>query len=182
MFARTDRLLLRPGWAEDAASLQATIADEGIVSRLARAPWPYTLADAEAFLALPPDPVLPNMLVFARTRGAPRMVGGCSLFRANSGTVELGYWIARPFWGLGYATEAAGALLRIADAVGIDVVEAAPFVDNPGSAHVLAKLGFRRTGAVEPHPCLARGREVPAMRMVRAAGCWPTIESEQLAA
>ena len=53
MFARTERLLLRPGWAEDAPALAAAIADEMIVRNLATAPWPYRLRDAEAFLAQP---------------------------------------------------------------------------------------------------------------------------------
>ena len=65
MFARTERLLLRPGWAEDAPALAAAIADEMIVRNLATAPWPYRLRDAEAFLAQPRDPVLPSFLIFA---------------------------------------------------------------------------------------------------------------------
>ena len=69
MFARTERLLLRPGWAEDAPALAAAIADEMIVRNLATAPWPYGLRDAEAFLAQPRDPVLPSFLIFARTEG-----------------------------------------------------------------------------------------------------------------
>ena len=48
MFARTKRLLLRPGWAEDAPALAAAIADEKIVRNLATAPWPYRMRDAEA--------------------------------------------------------------------------------------------------------------------------------------
>ena len=40
MFARTKRLLLRPGWAQDAPALFRAIADEGIVRNLASAPWP----------------------------------------------------------------------------------------------------------------------------------------------
>ena len=43
MFARTPRLLLRPGWREDAPALFRAIADERIVRNLATAPWPYTL-------------------------------------------------------------------------------------------------------------------------------------------
>jgi RimJ/RimL family protein N-acetyltransferase len=50
MFARTERLLLRPGWLEDAPALFQGIRDEAIVRNLASAPWPYTLPDAEAFL------------------------------------------------------------------------------------------------------------------------------------
>ena len=67
MFARTSRLLLRPGWAEDAPALAKAIADETIVRNLANAPWPYGLAEAEAFLSAPKDPVLPSLLLFART-------------------------------------------------------------------------------------------------------------------
>ena len=51
MFARTPRLLLRPGWSEDAPALYEAIRDQGIVRNLATAPWPYQLSDAEAFLA-----------------------------------------------------------------------------------------------------------------------------------
>ena len=51
MFARTERLLLRPGWIEDAPAVHRAIADERVVRNLATAPWPYSLADAEAFLA-----------------------------------------------------------------------------------------------------------------------------------
>ena len=62
MFARTERLLLRPGWAEDAPELARAIADEQVVRNLATAPWPYRLEDAEAFLAAPRDPVMPSFL------------------------------------------------------------------------------------------------------------------------
>ena len=51
MFARTERLLLRPAWSEDAAALAAAIGDEAIVRNLATAPWPYALEHAESFIA-----------------------------------------------------------------------------------------------------------------------------------
>ena len=69
MFARTPRLLLRPGFPEDAPALAAAIADEAIVRNLATVPWPYRMRDAEAFLASPRDPVLPSFLIFERTHG-----------------------------------------------------------------------------------------------------------------
>ena len=67
MFARTPRLLLRPGFPEDAPALAAAIADEAIARNLANVPWPYRMRDAEAFLASPRDPVLPSLLIFERT-------------------------------------------------------------------------------------------------------------------
>ena len=63
MFARTERLLLRPGFPEDAPALAAAIADEAIVRNLAVVPWPYSVKGAEAFLARPRDPVLPALLI-----------------------------------------------------------------------------------------------------------------------
>ena len=165
MFARTERLLLRPGWAEDAPALAAAIADEMIVRNLATAPWPYRLRDAEAFLAQPRDPVLPSFLIFERTDGAPRLVGSCGLGRRPSGAVELGYWIARPFWGLGYATEAGTALIDIAKALGITQLEGSHFLDNPASARVLEKLGFKPIGITAPRLSCARGAEAQARLM-----------------
>jgi RimJ/RimL family protein N-acetyltransferase len=165
MFARTPRLLLRPGFPEDAPALVGAIADEAIVRNLATAPWPYRIRDAEAFLAKPRDPVLPALLIFERTDGAPRLVGSCGLGRRPSGAVELGYWIARSFWGRGFATEAGRALIDMARTLGFAQLEASHFIDNPASARVLDKLGFESTGIIAPRLNCARGEEVPARLM-----------------
>jgi RimJ/RimL family protein N-acetyltransferase len=165
MFARTPRLLLRPGFPEDAPALAAAIADEGIVRNLSVVPWPYALRDAEAFLASPRDPVLPSFLIFERTASAPVLVGSCGLGRRPSGAVELGYWIGRPFWGRGFASEAGHALIDIARALGLRQIEASHFIDNPASARVLDKLGFESTGLIAPRTNCARGEAVPARLM-----------------
>jgi RimJ/RimL family protein N-acetyltransferase len=162
MFTRTERLLLRPGWAEDAPALAAAIADERIVRNLATAPWPYRLRDAEAFLAQPRDPLLPSFLVFERTDGEPRLIGSCGLGRRPSGAVELGYWIGRPFWGRGFATEASTALVDIARALRLPRLQASHFLDNPASGRVLEKLGFEPLGITAPRLSCARGTEAQA--------------------
>jgi RimJ/RimL family protein N-acetyltransferase len=159
MFARTERLLLRPGWAEDAPELARAIADEQVVRNLATAPWPYALADAEAFLAAPRDPAMPSFLITERTDGAPRIVGACGLGRRPSGAVEMGSWIARQHWGKGFATEASRALIDIARALKLPRLEASHFVDNPASGRVLEKLGFVATGMSAARYSCARGGE-----------------------
>jgi RimJ/RimL family protein N-acetyltransferase len=166
MFARTSRLLLRPGFPEDAPALAAAIADERILRNLATAPSPYGLRDAEAFLAQPRDPVLPSFVITERTDGAPRLVGACGLGRRPSGAVELGYWIARAHWGRGFATEASAALVDIARTLRLPTLEGSYFVDNPASGRVLEKLGFEPTGIVAPRLSCARGAESPA-RLLR---------------
>ena len=162
MFTRTERLLLRPGWAEDAPALAAAIADERIVRNLATAPWPYRLRDAEAYLAQPRHPLLPSFLIFERTDGEPRLIGSCGLGRRPSGTVELGYWVARSFWGRGFATEASSALVEIARALRLPRLQASHFIDNPASGRVLEKLGFQPLGITAPRMSCARGTEARA--------------------
>lgn len=161
MFARTPRLLLRPGWPEDAAALAAAIGEEAIVRNLATAPWPYTPDHARDFLSLEQDPAAPHFMIVARTQGVPRLVGGCGLRRTDDGDVELGYWIARAHWGLGYATEAGQALVRIAQANRAGPLTASHFLDNPASGRVLRKLGFEPTGHVANRHSLGRGSEAP---------------------
>jgi RimJ/RimL family protein N-acetyltransferase len=165
MFARTPRLLLRPGFPEDAPALAAAIADEAIARNLATVPWPYSMRDAEAFLASPRDPVLPSLLIFERGTGAPQLAGACGLGRRPSGSVEMGYWIARAFWGRGYATEACTALVEIARTLGLPSLEGSHFTDNPASARVLEKLGFEPLGIIAPRLSCARGQDVPALLM-----------------
>ena len=175
MFARTARLLLRPGWAEDAPALAAAIADEAIVRNLATAPWPYGLREAEAFLASPKDPALPTFLLFARTNAAPELVGACGLGRRPSGAVELGYWIARAHWGKGFATEAGHQLLEIARTLGFMQLEGSHFLDNPASGRVLEKLGFAPTGVMASRMSCARGGEAVA-RLLRLSLAEPVEE------
>lgn len=168
MFARTPRLLLRPGWKEDAPALAAAIADFSVVGRLANAPWPYRMADAEEFLAQDHGP-LPNFLIFARTHGAPRLIGGVGLATADAG-VELGFWISRSYWGLGFATEAGRAVVDLADkGLRLPRLAASHFVDNPASRRVLHKLGFEPTGTTGRQHCRSRNSVEPCIRYSRVA-------------
>jgi RimJ/RimL family protein N-acetyltransferase len=161
MFARTERLLLRPGWSEDAPALFQTICDPRIVRNLAQAPWPYTIDHAQAFLARERGPRDVSLLIFLRTSGAPRLVGGIGIHLLPSGEQELGYWIARPFWGQGIATEAGRALIANArHSLRLKHLVAGHFLDNPASGRVLAKLGFRPVGTELRHS-VGRGAEVP---------------------
>ena len=165
MFARTPRLLLRPGFPEDAPALASAIADEAIVMNLAGPPWPFHMRDAVAYLARVRDPILPSLLIYERTAGAPQLIGECGLARRPSGSVELGYWITKSHWGQGYATEACSALVDIARALGLTSLEGSHFMDNPSSARVLEKLGFEPLGIIAPRMSCARGEAVPARLM-----------------
>jgi len=162
MFARTDRLLLRPGWVDDAPVLFNAIRDEAIVRNLASVPWPYRPDDARAFLASEHSPQSPHFLIFHRTLGAPQLVGTIGLARHENGETELGYWIARPFWGLGYATEAGACVVTLArDGLRLAKLVAGHFVDNPASGRVLEKIGFKDLGRTVQRYSVGRGTIAP---------------------
>lgn len=149
MIATTERLLLRPGWREDARALHAALQDEAVVRNLARLPWPYRLADAEHFLEREGSPREACCLIFLRGADAPALVGGIAIGLRPGEAPELGYWLARPFWGRGIATEAGRALIAHArDSLRLKRLAAGHFLDNPASGRVLAKLGFCPTGVI----------------------------------
>ncbi len=167
MFAITERLLLRPGWTEDAPALHRAIADEGIVRNLATAPWPYRPEDAETFLSRERSPCEPALLIFRREGGPPELIGGIGFGRRPEGGTEFGYWLARRYWGRGYATEAGRALIANArDSLRLRRLEAGHFLDNPASGRVLEKLGFRPTGKTVPRFSLGRGGLAPCRELV----------------
>jgi RimJ/RimL family protein N-acetyltransferase len=160
MFARTERLLLRPSWPEDSKALYEAVADEAIVRNLALAPWPYTPRDAADFACIEHPTLYPNFLLWQRTDAAPLLVGSCGI-NNRDGQPELGYWIARSHWGLGFASEAARAVLAVANALGHRRLVSGHFTDNPASGRVLRKVGFRATGQTEMRHSRARGIAVP---------------------
>lgn len=163
MFARTERLLLRPGWADDAPALAETIAYPEVAQMVAHMPWPYGLADAEQYLSQAQASQAPQALIFLRTAGKPKLIGGIGLHQGPA-EVELGFWIAPPYWGLGFATEAGRAVIAMArDTLRLARLRATHFIDNPASGHVLRKLGFERTGQAAPRACQARQAEILAI-------------------
>lgn len=164
MFARTTRLLLRPGWPEDVTALHTAFDDEVIAQNLSTPPWPYNVSDARDFLLRPRDLQYPNLLITRRTAGAPQIIGSIGFGPIQgSDRIELGYWISRQHWGLGYATEAARAILDIAKTLGHQKITAEHFTDNPASGNVLRKLGFRATGRHLNRHSNGRGKSAPVI-------------------
>ena len=118
-------------------------------------PHPYPPGGAAAFIAQldPSDERV--WAITANTSKREELVGAVSL-RANN---QIGYWIGVPFWSVGYATEAVGAIVAQAGREGIGALTASVFQDNPASARLLVKNGFAHVGE-ETAFSIARGAVV----------------------
>jgi [ribosomal protein S5]-alanine N-acetyltransferase len=169
----TDRLLLRKPERTDIPALVAGLGDWDVAKNLGRVPFPYSEADAHEFFdrlkARSPDEFDLTFGIALKTDAA--YIGGCGVHLRDNGEFELGYWIGRPQWGRGYATEAARAVVQAAFAEPhIGAITAGHYFDNPPSGHVLAKLGFVSCGE-ELRECRARAHRVRchAMLLTRQA-------------
>lgn len=164
----TDRLVLRAPRLDDAAAIYRGINDFDIVRMLGNAPWPYQPAHADEYVALcaTRDPASHRPLAIEHREHG--LIGMTGFYPAKDGLfTEIGYWLARPHWGRGYATEAINAALVWAHRDwGKRAIAANHFQENDASGRVLVKAGMLYTGVVRPVHCLARGEVVPSREMI----------------
>ncbi len=169
MFHRSERLLLRPIFCEDWPAIYQAINDAGVVRMLASAPWPYGEQDARDFASLPFNPRQPRFALTLPGENGAELIGCVGMDRCDEG-LELGYWIARPYWAQGFATEAGNAVIKLAHMMGETRLHAGHAVDNPASGRVLEKIGFRPTGESREQFSKGRGEAMPVKRYVHMAG------------
>jgi RimJ/RimL family protein N-acetyltransferase len=163
----TERLVLRGPVRSDADTLVRLAGDFNVAAMTAALPHPFEAAHAEDFLDRMAVQDWVRNATFAIEHRNFGLVGMLGLSTGANGRPQLGYWLGRPFWNRGYATEAVrGALKWVTRDWRRRVVEAGHFADNPASGQVLCKAGFLYTGDVELQPCAARGTQVPSRRMV----------------
>lgn len=159
---RSPRLTYRPIEARDAGRIAVLAGDWDIARMTARIPHPYTLVDADLWIASIGD----DELVRAVEHNG-ELIGAVGYIRADQNQAEIGYWIGKPWWGNGYATEAARTLMdHCFNEAGFKRLTCGHFVDNPASARVIAKLGFRHVGDGAQW-CEARRSEVPVVKYAR---------------
>lgn len=163
----TRRLVLRGPTAADVARLAALANDFGVCSMTTRMPFPYGEMDARDFIELAEEQDRRRDNTFVIAHEDEGLIGAIGFHKPDGEPLELGYWIGRPYWGRGFATEAAQAALQWARAWWRrKVVMAGHFADNPASAQVLIKAGFLYTGQVQKRHSRARGDAAPTRMMV----------------
>jgi RimJ/RimL family protein N-acetyltransferase len=159
----TERLVLRDLRSSDAAAVAAGAGDRRVAAFLIQVPSPYPIALARRWVAH-------RIEWWDQGRGvtlavtlpdAPEMLlGTVSLRRyARDRRAELGYWLAQPAWGHGFATEAAQAAVDFGFGVlGLARIYAQVLADNRASLRVLDKLGMVNEGVKRQH--VAKGRRL----------------------
>jgi len=152
---KTERLLLRTPVLADAPRIALLAGDFDVASMTGTIPHPYDEAMAARWIGS--LHAGEEGVAFAIDVGSELI--GCIGYRELESThAEMGYWIGKPYWGKGYATEAGKALIRLIFArEDYAYLTAGHFRDNPASERVIAKLGFEPSGEVRRR-CAALGR------------------------
>lgn len=159
---KTARLHLRPVVHGDAARIAVLAGDWDVASMTGRIPFPYSEEDANHWV----DGLAENEEVFGLDLNG-ELIGICGFTLEDSGDAELGYWIGKPYWGHGYATEAARAVMAHGFAKsGVRRFVCKHLTGNDASASVIRKLGFKYTGTSTGW-CEARQCELPALAYER---------------
>lgn len=163
----TRRLLLRAPGPQDIPAIARLANDPDIARMTCRMPHPFGQGDAEDFViaVAAQDPNKAATFLIEHEDQGP--VGVIGMFEDADVAPEAGYWIGRPFWGRGFATEALeGALVWAGKRWKRRALMAGHFADNPASGRVLEKAGFLYTGETRKRFSKARGEPVDTRMMV----------------
>ncbi len=152
---KSERLILRPFTPAVAADVQRLAGDRAIADTTERIPHPYETGMAEAWIATH-APRFANRQALEMAvvlKNTNQLIGAVALTLAMAHRRGvLGYWIGLPFWGQGYATEAARAMLNYGfHELGLQRIQAQHLSRNPASGKVMQKLGMKHEGHLRAH-------------------------------
>jgi len=146
----TERLVLRPFQMSDAARIKALAAASEIYRMTLNIPHPYEDGMAEKWIATHASQFYEgsgvNLAVTLKADGI--LIGAIGLDATlRHQRTELGYWIGVPYWGKGYCTEAAVAVVRYGFTVmNYHKITSMHMECNPASGRVMEKAGMRQEG------------------------------------
>ena len=151
----TDRLILRGFEQGDAPLIQILAGNYEIAKMTLNIPHPYEKGMAESWINThQTDYDAGGGVIFAITKGSNQELMGAIGLVINQrfNRAELGYWIGKPHWGRGYATEAASELLRYGfQDLKLNKIHATHMTRNPASGRVMQKIGMESEGLLKQH-------------------------------
>jgi ribosomal-protein-alanine N-acetyltransferase len=152
---QTPRLTLRPYTPADIPGLVPLIGAREVAATTLRIPHPYTEDIAREFIALAEKDQASGQCVRSAItlRQTGELCGGIGLqIESDHRRAELGYWIGVPYWGNGYATEAARAMVEYGfETLELQRIFASYVPRNVASGRVLQKIGMLREGYLRAH-------------------------------
>jgi RimJ/RimL family protein N-acetyltransferase len=148
----TSRLVLRPFQSSDAREVHKLAGEYEIAANTLLIPHPYQRRMAEDWIGGQQEFYDQGKGVIwaitARENGELRGAIGLTL-DAEHHKAELGYWIGKPYWSKGYATEAAGAVMQYGfEVLNLNRIFARHLGRNPASGRVMQKLGMQLEGCL----------------------------------
>ncbi len=153
----TPRLVLRAYSENDIAALIHLAGAREVAATTLRIPHPYTEQAAHEFVATctAESKAGPPTRFAITLRGDGQLCGGVGLrLDEPHQHAELGYWLGVPFWGQGYATEAARAMLDYGfERFQLHRIYASYVAHNVASGKVLRKIGMKHEGCQRGHIC-----------------------------
>ena len=176
---KTERLVLRQLTLDDAAAFSKLASDYDISKMTGTIPHPFPLYSAEfKIMYMRRQKQRGLAYPYAISIESGELIGVMDLFRSTpDAALEIGYWVGKPYWGQGFSTEAARAIIEEAqNSLGVKALLAGAFTDNPASLRVLQKLGFKPTGKTEMYFSMAR------MEKARSVNLRLDIEASERAA
>ncbi|MCC7495469.1 MAG: GNAT family N-acetyltransferase [Fimbriimonadaceae bacterium] len=151
----TPRLLLRPFALTDAATVRLLAGDPAVADTTLNIPHPYPEGLAEQWIGSHQRSFQRGEHVhFAIELSSTGELLGCLGLGCSPRfcRAELGYWIGLPYWGCGYCTEAATAVVEYAFGERrLHRLVARHLARNPASGRVMQKLGMIYEGTAREH-------------------------------
>jgi ribosomal-protein-alanine N-acetyltransferase len=152
---RTPRLLLRSLDRGDIPAIVRLAGAREIAATTVNIPHPYSEEDARTFLTRAEDDCRAGQSVVFAVTISPggELCGAVGLVITPAHErAELGYWIGVPYWGQGFTTETAKAVMAFGfEKLQLHRIHASHFAGNTASCRVLEKLGMRHEGPSRQH-------------------------------
>jgi len=150
MILTTARLRLRPLAATDAAHIHALIGDKDVMEFWDAPEITDIEVTSEILAGQLFDAASGSALYWAIERNGDRaFVGTCDISHIDHHhrRAEIGFLLARPYWGMGLALEAMQAVIgHAATHLKLQRLSARTHVGNARSIALLGKLGFQQEG------------------------------------
>ena len=170
----TERLTLRRPTLADTKTIARLANDRRIADNTRRLPHPYTLDHAVAFVGTVADEPRETVFLIEHSLDPIGIVG---IDWRKPDSPELGYWLGVEYWGRGFATEAARAMIDFTfEEFEVEHLISGARVVNPASRNILEKCGFQWSG-VELHRFEALGSSTPVDCFKLTRTVWSSLKN-----